>query len=350
MDQRARGDVLEAVAHAAYEVPDDHEAEEEPERRDELAEALDNDPDERRGPKPRQRHPTRDDVRAHEHAECPGAEDDPDPDVLDAEHVLRVDEVRGDRRAHEEERHEDHDHHERDESVAEEERDAVAGATSLLVLARRGTAPHRERQPREADGDERDRVDEHRSRRPPGGDEETAAQRADREAESARGLDGAVRLLQAARAGDRRDECELGRLRDRDSRTEERCECEERSEGAHRRQRDGDARLSDRDEDEERARLDPIDEQPNVPREDDDRCPQADEQGRDGDAAAHPLAGHVLRGQPERDERDAVAGRRQADGRREHAQVALPRVPPYRHGRSIPACGRTVHERRLNGD
>jgi hypothetical protein len=66
MDQRARGDVLEAVAHAAYEVPDDHEAEEEPERRDELAEALDNDPDERRGPKPRQRHPTRDDVRAHE--------------------------------------------------------------------------------------------------------------------------------------------------------------------------------------------------------------------------------------------------------------------------------------------
>jgi hypothetical protein len=71
------------------------------------------------------------------------------------------------------------------------------------------------------------------------------------------------------------------------------------------------------------------------------------EERRDGDAAAHPLAGHVLRRQPEGDERDAVAGRRQ-DGGREHAQVALPHVPPYRHGRSIPACGRTVHERRLN--
>jgi hypothetical protein len=277
MDQRPRGDVLEAVPHAADEVRDDHEAEHEPERRDELAEPLDDDAYQRRGREPGQRHATRDDVRADEHAERPGAEHDADPDVLDAEDVLRVDEVSGDRRTHEEERDEDDDHHERDEAVAEEERDAVARTTALVVLARLGTAPHGERQPREADGDERDRVDGHRGRGPPGGNEQAAAHRADGEAERAGGLTVpfvCCRLREPETAGTSANSAACATAiptpRSAASARSGATELTAASTTATPAWANG-------DEHEERARLDPVDEQSDVLGEDHDGRPQADE-------------------------------------------------------------------------
>ena len=153
----------------------------------------------------------------------PGAEDDADPDVLDAEDVLDVDEVGGDRGRHEEERDEDDDHHQPDEPVLEEEREAVPRATPFSVRPPLGPAADGERQAGGADDDERHRVDDSSPRGAADGDEDTPADRPDREPERAGRLDDAVRAPAAsARPPTSGHEGELGRLCDRDPGAEER--------------------------------------------------------------------------------------------------------------------------------
>ena len=118
VDQRARRDVLHAVAQPADGVHREHEPEHEPERREELPEPLDDDAASAAlaSPARETRRATRFDPTSI--PTRPGAEDDADPDVLHAQDVLDVDEVGGDRGRHEQERDEDDDHHQPDEPVA----------------------------------------------------------------------------------------------------------------------------------------------------------------------------------------------------------------------------------------
>jgi hypothetical protein len=332
------------VADAPDEVRDDHEAEDEPERRQQLAEPLHRHTDECRACEAGDGDASGDDVRADEHAERPGAQDDPDPDVVNAEHVLDVHQVGRDRGGHEEQGDEHHDHDEPDEPVLEEERETVTRTTYLAVAGGSRVPAHGERDPRERDDDERGGVDGQRSSGPAEGDEQAAAERPDGEAERPAGLDEPVGALQFPLAGDRGDERELRRLRHRDPRPQEGGEREEeperfrRQEGEH----DRDAGLEERDHHQQAPRLDPVDEEPDVPGEEDDRRPEADEHRRDREAAPHPRAGGVLRLEAERDECDAVAESRDADRSGEHAEIPRRHAPSGRHGASIPRRGAVV--------
>ena len=254
-----------------------------------------------------ERDPAPDDVRPDQHPDGPGGEDDAEPDVLDAQDVLDVDEVGGDRRGHEEERDEDDHDHQGDDGVGEEEPDPVPCAARLALGLGAADAAHGERECGETDDDEGRGVDEHRGGDPTRGDEEPAAERAEREAERAGRLHRPVRLLERAPAGDDGDEGELGRLRDGDPHAEQRRQDVQQHLRVQKREPDCDDGLARGDDEEERAGLHPVDEQPDVAGKEHDGRPEADEDRGDRDAAAHPVAGELLRLERERDERDPVA-------------------------------------------
>ena len=89
------------------------------------------------------------------------------------------------------------------------------------------------------------------------------------------------------------------------------------------------------DDEEERAGLHPVDEQPDVAGKEHDGRPEADEDRGDRDAAAHPVAGELLRLERERDERDPVADARHEDRAGDNAEVSVSDLTRRRHRRSI---------------
>ena len=218
VDQRAEGDVLDAVAGAADEVADDHEPEHEPERREDLpspwiATAREGGDGERGD-----RDPGREEVRGEQHADRPARQDDADAVVLDAEHVLDVDEVGRDRRRHEEERRRCDRHREREQRGL---RTGSAMPSRARRRSRRASAPGC-RRTRSVSGDGGDGDERSRRRRasragrprPPSGRRRRAARPRtrctgpSRRSRSPTGCSGLPR---------RGHERELGRLRDRDA-------------------------------------------------------------------------------------------------------------------------------------
>ena len=168
VDERAEGDVLDPVPIAADEVADDHEPEDEPERREGLAEPLHRDRGEAGGRERGHGDPRREVVRREHHPDRPARQHDPDADVLDAEHVLDVDEVGRDRRRHEDERDRRDGHRQREQPVLEQEGEPVARPPALTCGRLRVTS-HRQgraRRRRRRGSSRRRRASRARRRRP----------------------------------------------------------------------------------------------------------------------------------------------------------------------------------------
>ena len=185
----------------------------------------------------------------------------------------------------------------------------------------RGRAAGAHRARRGRDRQEARGVDEQRrpraQRREPRGQH-----RPGREAGVARRFDDARGLGHAPRAGDGRDQGELGRLGERVAGRQQRREREDRRQVAAERQRGGDERLRQRGGDQHADALEAVGDEPGQRRERDHGHQRRREQRRYRQAAARQLVDL----QRQHDQRQQVAGRREEDGARQQAQIA-------RHGR-----------------
>ena len=133
---------------------------------------------------------------AQRHPHGPDREHQPVGDVSPPEHVLDEEQLPNPDRRHEQKRAEGDHHRQREDSIPKQERDPVAGSWRALGVGQAaGIAPNPERQRRTGNGGEGRRVDEHRQIEPAGRVQEPPEDRAKPEAEIARGLDVAVRLL-----------------------------------------------------------------------------------------------------------------------------------------------------------
>ena len=163
-------------------------------------------------------------------------------------------------------------------AVLEQEGEPVTRAPALAVR-RLGMAPHPQRQRRRR----RRRRSEPASTSiasvtPPTAVERAAGERPDRKPDVPRRLDHPVRRLDAPLARDRRDERELGRLRDRDAAAEQRREREHQRRTASRtRARRRRRAWTTETSREQPGRLEAVDDEPDVAGQQRDRRPEGDE-------------------------------------------------------------------------
>ena len=151
------------------------------------------------------------------HAHGPGREQQSVDRVADADVLLQVEDLGGDRRAHEHQRDESRADHDREHPVAKQVGDSVAGPIAILF----GLGIDGHRRPAAVGSETGDRhgeegrgIEQHRDLDPAAGGHRATDQRADDHADIARGLDpavDAVELLGRRPGRDRGDQRELSR-------------------------------------------------------------------------------------------------------------------------------------------
>jgi hypothetical protein len=181
-------------------------------------------------------------------------------------------------------------------------------------------AARRDGQLCERDQQERRAVREQGDRRTCTGRQGAPDQRTDEKPDRAGRLHEAVRTGEGARPGEQRHERELRRLPDRRAGAEQDGQREHRGDRPGAEREDGhDCRLREGGGDRDRARLQAIDEQPDMPCEQRGGRPERDQQH--GDTGPVPAR---LGAQRERQNRDPVADRRDGDRRCDDAQITRP--------------------------
>ena len=173
VDERADDDVLRAVPDPAGEVGAERERKHQPQRGQRKARTLQRHRRQRRGGVPRGRHPGGDERRPDHHAQRPERHQHAVAGVAGVQDVLGEEHLGGGGRGHEQQRDEGGDHDGRQDAVAQEEGEAVAGALGRAVRSAR-LASRAQRLRRDGDRQEARRVDEQRDPRPTSGGEQPA--------------------------------------------------------------------------------------------------------------------------------------------------------------------------------